>query len=129
MKNTCIFLLIFLLFFSCYSKKNKTEERARERITEFLYLVLTDNWEKAEEYLSTGLLDSENKEVFFSNFENWQLRDTANVEIVIEQVYIPEDDPKDRAKISMVIRNVEINYTKMASMPIRYEKGDWYIGL
>ena len=128
MKNKWIFLLIPLLLFNCYSRKNKTEERAKQRVTEFVYLVLTDHWEEAEGYLSTGLLDSENKEVFFSNFENWQLKDTANVVVEFQSVFIPENDPKERALVSVVIRNVEINFTKMASMPVTYERGDWYIG-
>ncbi len=128
MRNKWILLLVVLLLFGCHSKKNKTEERARQRVTEFVYLALTEQWEPAEAYLSRGLLDSENKEVFFSNFDTKQLKDTSQVEIIIESVYIPENDPRQRALVSLSIRNAETNYTKMASMPIIYERGDWHIG-
>ena len=128
MKNRWIFFLVFLLFLGCYSNRNKTEERARERITQFVLLMATDQIEEAEKLLSSGLIDSENKELFLSNFDDWQLRDTADIIIEIKHIYIPENDPKNRAMISMTIRNEKNDFTKMVSMPIRYEKGNWYIG-
>jgi hypothetical protein len=128
MRNKWIFLLVVLVLFNCYSKNNKTPERAEQRITEFLQLALTEQWEAAEKYMSKRLADSENKELFLSTLDTWQLKDTSLVEINIEDVYIPEDDPRQRALASLNIRNVETNYTKMASMPIIYERGDWYIG-
>jgi predicted RNase H-like HicB family nuclease len=128
MRNKWIYLLVALLLFGCYSNKNKTEERAKQRITEFIQLALTDHWEEAEAYLSNRLIDSETKEIFLSNFDNWQLKDTANVVIEFQEIYIPENDPRQRALASMTIRNVENIFTKMASMPIIFERGDWYIG-
>jgi hypothetical protein len=128
MRNKWIYLLVALLLLSCYSNKNKTEERAKQRITEFIQLALTDHWEEAEAYLSNRLIDSETKEIFLSNFDNWQLKDTANVVIEFQEIYIPENDPRQRALASMTIRNVENIFTKMASMPIIFERGDWYIG-
>jgi hypothetical protein len=128
MKNRWIFFLVFLLLFNCYSNKNKTEERARERITQFVLLMATDQIEEVENLLSSGLMDSENKELFLSNFDDWQLKDTTDLIIDIQEIYIPEKNPKNRALISMTIRNEKNDFTKMVSMPIRYEKGDWYIG-
>jgi hypothetical protein len=128
MKHKWTLLLVLLLLFNCHSQKNKTEERAKERVTQFVHLALTEQWEAAEEYMSRNLLDSENKEVFLSNFDTAELKDTSKVEVDVQQVFIPEDDPFDRALVSLSIRNTENNYTKMASMPIRFERGDWYIG-
>ncbi|MCK4404581.1 MAG: hypothetical protein KAW02_05765 [candidate division Zixibacteria bacterium] len=128
MKKIWIAFLVFLLVLSCYSNKNKTEERARERITQFVLLMAKDQIEEAEKLLGSGLIDSGNKELFLSNFDNWQLKDTTDIIIDIEQIYIPEKDPKNRALVSMTVRSEKHNFTKMVSMPIRYEKGDWYIG-
>jgi hypothetical protein len=128
MRNKWIYLLVVLLLISCYSKKNKTEERAKQRVTEFVQLVLTDHWEEGEAYLSTGILNTENKEIFLSNFDSWQLKDTSKVVIEFQEVFMPEDDPKQRAMVYMTIRNVENNFSKITSLPIRFERGDWYIG-
>jgi len=128
MKNKWIFLLFFLLLFGCYSNKNKTEERAKERITQFLFLMATDQIEEAEKLLNSDLLDSENKEFFLSNFDKPEFKDTTDIIIEIRQVYIPENDPKNRAMVSMIIRSEKNNFTRVVSLAIRYEKGDWYIG-
>jgi len=128
MKNRWIFFFVFLLFLGCYSNKNKTEERAKERITQFVLMMATDQFEEVENILSSGMLDSENKELFLSNFDDWQLKDTTDLIINIQQIFIPENDPKKRALVSMTIRNEKNDFTKIVSMPIRYEKGDWYIG-
>jgi len=128
MKNRWIFFLVFLLLFGCYSNKNKTEERAKERITQFLFLMATDQIEEAEKLLTSELLDSENKEFFLSNFDKPQFKDTTDIIIEIRQVYIPENDPKNRAMVSMIIRSEKNNFTRVVSLAIRYEKGDWYIG-
>jgi|GEM_PF-1349432 len=122
------FLMIPLLLLGCYSDKNKTEEKARERIKEFVFLMATDRFEEAEGLLSSGLADSESKEIFLSNFDNWQLKDTTDLIIDVEQIYMPPNDPKNRGMVSMTIRNEENDFTKIISMPIRYEKGNWYIG-
>jgi hypothetical protein len=128
MKKNWIFLLISLLLLGCYSNKNKTEERARERVTQFVLLIATEQWEEVEKLLSSTLMDSEYKEVFLSNFDSWQLKDTTDLIIDIRRIYIPEKDPENRALVSMNIRSKKHDFTKLVSMPIRYEKGDWYIG-
>jgi hypothetical protein len=128
MKIHLTFFLIPLLLFGCYSNKNKTEERARERIKEFIFLMATDQFEEAEKLLSTDLADSENKEVFLSNFDNQQLKDTTDIVIEVDQIYMPPRDPKSRAMVSMTVRSEKNDFTKIVSMPIRYEKGNWYIG-
>lgn len=128
MKIRLTFFLIPLLLFGCYSNKNKTEEKARERIKEFMFLMATDQFEEAEKLLSSGLADSESKEIFLSNFDNWQLKDTTDLIINVEQIYMPPNDPKNRAMVSMTIRSEKNEFTKILSMPIRYEKGNWYIG-
>jgi hypothetical protein len=122
------FLIIPLLLLGCYSNKNKTDEKARERIKEFVFLMATDRFEEAEGLLSSGLADSESKEIFLSNFDNPQLKDTTDLIINVEQIYMPPNDPKNRAMVSMTIRSEENDFTKIISMPIRYEKGNWYIG-
>jgi hypothetical protein len=124
-----IFLLVLLLVpLSCYSKKNKTENRARERVTEFVFLMVKDKVEAAEELLASGMIYSGNKELFLASFDNWQLKDTTDVVIEFQHIFIPEDDPKSRALVSMTVRSQKNEFTKMVSMPITYEKGDWYIG-
>lgn len=128
MRNKWIYLLVVLLLLNCYSKKNKTEERAKQRVTEYIQLALTDNWEEAEKYLTAGIRDGENKEVLLNSLDVWQLKDTSKVSIEIQSVFIPENDPKQRALVSLSIRNVETEYTKMVSAPIKFERGDWYIG-
>ncbi len=128
MKNKWIFLLAVLILFGCYNQKNMTEERAKQRLTQFIQALLTEQWDKADTYISRTLADSENKEVLYSNFDSPQLKDTSEVAIDIEQIYIPENDPLHRAIASVSIRNTKTNYAKMASMPMRYERGDWYVG-
>jgi len=121
-------LLLPLLLFGCHSMENKTEERARERIKEFVFLMATDRFEEAEAMLSSDLADSESKEVFLSNFDNQQLKDTTDIIVDVSQIYVPPEDPKNRAMVSMTVRSEKNDFTKIISMPIRYEKGNWYIG-
>ena len=128
MKNKGIFLLVFLLLLGCYSNKNKTEERAKERVTRFLFLMATDQVEEAEKLLSSDLIDGENKEFFLSNFDKAEFKDTTDIIIDIRQIYIPENEPKNRAKVSMTLHSEKNNFTRVVSLTIRYEKGDWYIG-
>ncbi len=128
MKNKWIFFLVFLLLLGCYSNKNKTEERVRERVTRFLFLMATDQIEEVEKLLSSDLIDGENKEYFLNNFDSPHFKDTTDIIIEIQQIYIPENDPKNRAKVAMTIRSEKNNYTRVVSLTIRYEKGDWHIG-
>jgi len=133
MKNKWIhyvymFLLGFLLFSGCYSNRNKTEERAKERVTQFILFMANNQFDAAEKLLSSEMIDSENKELFLSNFDDWQLKDTANLKIDIQEIFIPKKEKKNRALVSMIISNVNNNFSKVVSMPIRYEKGDWFLG-
>ena len=129
MKNKGIFLLIFLLLFSCYSKKNKTETRARERVTQFVMFMVKDQLGEAEKMLSSSIVDSGNKEFFLQSFDDYRLKDTASVVIEIVEIYIPPKDKMNRAKVGMNIRSTNSDLTKIVSIPIMYEKGDWYLGL
>jgi hypothetical protein len=123
-----ILLLGLLLFCGCYSNRNKTEERAKERVTQFILFMATNQFDAAEKLLSSEMVDSENKELFLSNFDDWQLKDTASLKIDIQEVFIPKKEKKNRALVSMTISNVNNNFSKIVSMPIRYEKGDWFLG-
>ncbi len=129
MKNKWIFLLIFLLLFSCYGKKNKTETRARERVTQFVMFMVKDQLGEAEKMLSSSLVDSGNKEFFLQSFDDYRLKDTASVVIEIVEIIIPPKDKKNRAKVGMNLRSTKYDLTKIVSIPIMYEKGDWYLGL
>jgi hypothetical protein len=132
MKNKWIYhagliFLISLLLFGCYSNKNRTEARAKERITQFVILMAKDRIEEAEKLLASELVDSGNKEFFLSCYDDSQLKDTTSLIINIDEIYIPKN-MKNRALVSMTIRSERSNFTKVVSMPIRYEKGDWYLG-
>ena len=126
--HSWIFLLGLFLFYGCYSNRNKTEERAKERVTQFILYMTTNQFEAAEKLLSSEMIDSENKELFLSNFDDWQLKDTANLKIDIQEVFIPKKEKKNRALVSMIISNVNNDFSKVVSMPIRFEKGDWFLG-
>lgn len=128
MKKIWIILLALLLLSGCYSNKNKTEEKARERVTRFVLLMAQDQIEEAEKLLTRQMIESGNKELFLSSFDDWWLKDTSDVKIDIRSVYIPEDGPKNKALVSMTIHSEKHNQTKMVSMPITYEKGNWYLG-
>jgi hypothetical protein len=123
-----IIIMACLVILGCYSKKNKTEERVKQRVTEFIMLMVKDRVEAAEELLSHGMTYGGNKELFLSSFDNWQLKDTSDVTIEFYQIYIPEDDPQDRAMVNMVVKGHTHNFTKLVNMSLIYEKGDWYIG-
>jgi hypothetical protein len=122
-----IIFLISLILFGCYSNKNRTEKRARERVTQFVLLMATDRIEEAEKFLANDLVDSGNKELFLSSYDDWQLKDTTSLIIDIEEIYFPKNR-KDRALVSMTVHSEKTDFTKVVSMPIRYEKGDWYLG-
>jgi len=128
MKTKLIFVLIPLLFFSCYSKKNKTETRAKERVTQFVMLMVKDQVGEAEKMLSRSLTDSGNKEFFLQSFDDYRLKDSASVVIEINEILIPPKDKKNRALVSMNIRSTKYDLTKIVSIPLMYEKGDWYLG-
>ena len=128
MKNILIFVLIPLLFLSCYTKRNKTEARAKERVTQFVMLMIKDQVGEAENMLSNSLVDSGNKEFFLQSFDDYRLKDSASVVIEINEILIPPRDKKNRALLSMNIRSTKYDLTKIVSIPLMYEKGDWYLG-
>jgi len=128
MKNILIFVLIPLLFLSCYTKRNKTEARAKERVTQFVMLMIKDQVGEAENMLSSSLVDSGNKEFFLQSFDDYRLKDSASVVIEINEILIPPRDKKNRALLSMNIRSTKYDLTKIVSIPLMYEKGDWYLG-
>jgi hypothetical protein len=129
MKNIGMFLLVFLLFFNCYSKKNMTEARVRERVTQFFMLMAKDQVGEAEKLLTDALVDSGNKEFFLQNFDDWRLKDTATIVIDIKEVYIPPEGEKNKALVSLHIHSTKYSdVNKLASIPMSYERGDWYLG-
>ena len=129
MKNKLILVLIPLLFFSCYSKKNKTESRAKERVTQFVMFMVKDQVDEAEKMLSSSLVDSGNKEFFLQSFDDYRLKDSSSVVIDNLEVLIPPKDKRNRAVAGFNLRSTKYDLTKMVSIPMMYEKGDWYLGL
>ena len=130
MKNKWVFLLVFLLLLtSCYSKKNKTEERAKERVIQFVMYMEKDQLGEAEKMLSSSLVDSGNKEFFMQSFDDYRLKDSASVVIENMEVFIPPKEKRNRAIVGLNIRSTIYDLTKVISIPILYEKGDWYLGL
>jgi hypothetical protein len=129
MKKTLVLVLIPLLFFSCYSQKNKTEARAKERVTQFLMYMVKDQLDSAEKMLSSSLVDSGNKEFFMQSFDDYRLKDSASVTIDQLEVFIPPNDKKNRAIAGFNLRSTKYDLTKVVSVPLMYEKGDWYLGL
>lgn len=128
MKKILVLVLIPLLFVSCYSKKNKTEARAKERVTQFVMLMVEDKVGEAEKMLSSSLVDSGNKEFFLQSFDDYRLKDSASVVIEFNEIIIPPKDKKNRALVSLSIRSTNSDLTKIVSIPLMYEKGDWYLG-
>ena len=120
-------LLSFVVLISCNSTEKRTEERAKERVTQFVRLMTEDRIEEAEEILSKELAEGETKELFLDSYDNWQLKDTSTVIEVGDLVYHVKDDT-NRAVVSVTVRNEKVGFTKRASMPLKFEKGDWYIG-
>ena len=120
-------LLSFAVLISCDSTEKRTEERAKERVTQFVRLMTEDRIEEAEEILSKELAEGETKELFLDSYDNWQLKDTSTVIEVGDLMYHVKDDT-NRAVVSVTVRNEKIGFTKRASMPLKFEKGDWYIG-
>ncbi|MFH1336654.1 MAG: hypothetical protein ABII96_09075 [Candidatus Zixiibacteriota bacterium] len=128
MKTKLIFVLIPLLFFSCYSKKNKTETRAKERVTQFVMLMIKDQVGEAEKMLSNSLVDSGNKEFFLQSFDDYRLKDSSSVVIENMEVFIPPKEKKNRAIVGFNLRSTKYDLTKIVSIPLKYEKGNWYLG-
>lgn len=119
--------LIFVVLISCSSTKNRTEERAKERVIQFIRLMTEDQIEEAEKLLSRQLEVDEQKELFLNAYYNWQLRDTSTV-IEVHNITFPIEEEKNKASASITVHNEKTGFTKMGSVPIKFERGDWYIG-
>jgi len=91
-------------------------------------LMIKDQVGEAENMLSSSLVDSGNKEFFLQSFDDYRLKDSASVVIEINEILIPPRDKKNRALLSMNIRSTKYDLTKIVSIPLMYEKGDWYLG-
>jgi hypothetical protein len=120
-------LLSFVVLTSCGSIQNRTEQRAKDRVTQFIRLMSEDRIEEAEELLSRDLAEGESKELFLDSYDNWQLKDTSIVIEVGDLTFNVKDD-SNRAVMSLIVRNDRLQFAKRASMPLKFEKGDWYIG-
>ena len=119
-------LLIFLALIGCSSTKNRTEERAKERVTRFIRLMSENQIEEAEKLLSRYLAESETKELFIDSYDVWQFKDTSIV-IRVGSIIFHIDD-KNRATVTFTIHNEKLGFTRRANLPVKFEKGDWYIG-
>ena len=119
-------LLIFLALIGCSSTKNRTEERAKERVTQFIRLMSENRIEEAEKFLGRYLAESETKELFIDSYDVWQFKDTS---IVIRMGSITfHIDDKNRATVTFTIHNEKLGFTRHANLPVTFERGDWYIG-
>lgn len=118
--------LAFVVLISCSSTKNRTEERAKERVIQFIRLMSEDQLDQAEKLLSRQLLQSENKELFINNYDNWQIKDPSIIIEVEDVSFSPKN--KNRVEVFLRVRNEKLDFTKMGTMPMKFERGDWYIG-
>lgn len=121
------YLVIPLALIGCSSVKNRTEERAKERVIQFIHLMSADKIEEAEKLLCRQLREGENMELFLVSFDDWEIKDTSIV-ITVDEVSFYKPNDKNKAVVSLTIRNDKVDFTKMSSIPIRYERGDWYLG-
>jgi hypothetical protein len=119
--------LIVVGLISCSSTKKRTEERAKERVTQFIRLMSENRIEEAEKLLSRELTASETKELFMDSYDHWKLKDTSLV-IDMHSVAFHIKDDKNRATVAFTVRNEKSGFTRHASLPVKFEKGDWYIG-
>jgi hypothetical protein len=125
---TCFACLLSLVILtSCGSIENKTEQRAKDRVIQFIRLMSEDRIEEAEEFLSKELAEGESKELFLDSYDNWQLKDTSIVIEVGDLTFNVKDD-SNRAVVSLIVHNDRLQFAKRANMPLKFEKGDWYIG-
>jgi hypothetical protein len=120
------YLLIFLALIGCSSTKNRTEERAKERVIQFIRLMSEDRIEEAEKLFTKYLAEAEVKELFLEGYDDRQLKDTSIVITVDGVDFSPRN--KNRATVSITVRNEKVDFTKMATIPVKFERGDWYIG-
>jgi hypothetical protein len=121
------YVLISLALIGCNRTKNRTEERAKERVTQFIRLMSENRMEEAEKLLSKQLTESETKELFLDSYDNQEIKDTSII-ISVDEVVFNKKGDKNRAVASISVRNDKLDFVKFATLPIKFEKGDWYIG-
>jgi hypothetical protein len=119
-------LLIFLAVISCSSTKNRTEERATERVTQFIRLMSESRIEEAEKLLTRYLAESETQELFLDAYDHWKFKDTSIV-IQVDRMTFHMDD-ENRATVTFTIHNEKFGFTRHGNLPVKFERGDWYIG-
>jgi len=122
-----ICLLIFFALIGCSSTKNRTKERAKERVIQFIRLMSANQIEEVEKLLSRELAENESKELFLDAYDDSQFKDTSIV-VKVDAVVFPIEDDKNGGVVSITVRNEKLGFTKIATMPIKFERGDWYIG-
>ncbi len=120
-------VLSFVVLSGCGSTENRTEDRAKERVTQFIRFMSEDRIGEAEKLLSKELAEGESKELFLDSYDNWQLKDTSIVIEVGDLIFNVKDD-SNRAVVSLIVRNERVRFAKRATMPLKFEKGDWYLG-
>jgi len=121
------YFLIFLALTGCHSTKRRTEQRAKERVTQFVRFMSENKIEEAEELLSRELSQGETKEIFLESYDDQELKDSSIV-ITVDEIDFYRKDNKNKAVASLTVRNDKLDFTKMSSLPIKFERGDWYIG-
>jgi hypothetical protein len=121
------YVLISLALIGCNRTKNRTEDRAKERVTQFIRLMSEDRIEEAEKLLSKELTESETRELFLDSYDNREIKDSSII-ISVDDITFDEKGGKNRAVVSISVRNDKLDFVKYATMPIKFEKGDWYIG-
>jgi hypothetical protein len=121
------YLLISFALIGCSSTKNRTEERAKERVIQFIRLMSANQIEEVEKLLSRRLAEDESKELFLDAYDDWQLKDTSVV-VEVDAVVFPIENDKNSGAVSITVRNEKLGFTKIVTMPIKFERGDWYIG-
>jgi hypothetical protein len=83
--------------------------------------------EEVEKLLSRELAENESKELFLDAYDDSQFKDTSIV-VKVDAVVFPIEDDKNGGVVSITVRNEKLGFTKIATMPIKFERGDWYIG-
>ena len=121
------YLLISLALIGCNRTKNRTEDRAKERVTQFIRLMSENRIEEAEKLLSKELTESETRELFLDSYDNQEIKDPSII-ISVDDITFDKKGGNNRAVVSISVRNDKLDFVKIASLPIKFEKGDWYIG-
>ena len=122
-----VYILIVIALIGCSSTEKRTEERAKERVAQFLRLMSENRLKEAEKLLSRYLSENETKELFLDSYDIWQLKG-PDIVIQTEDVIPNERHDENKATVGFTIRNEKINFTRQGTLPVKFERGDWYIG-